>query len=255
MNAKTVENYQPSPALLQDRVIMVTGAGDGIGRAAAKTYAAHGATVILLGRTIKKLEQVYDEIEAAGHPAPLILPLDIEGAKAADYNQVVERLEEDFGRLDGLLHNASRLGDRTPLEYYNPEEWERVMRTNVTGAFLLSQAMIPLLRAAPDASVIFTSSSVGRKGRANWGAYAISKFATEGLMETLADDLDDPRNAVRVNSLNPGATRTYMRHNAYPGEDPASNPEPEAIMDAYLYLMGPDSKGVTGEPFDAQIKR
>ncbi|MEQ6885997.1 YciK family oxidoreductase [Salicola sp. Rm-C-2C1-2] len=255
MSAKTVENYQPSPALLQDRIIMVTGAGDGIGRAAARTYAAHGATVILLGRTIKKLEQVYDEIEAAGHPAPLILPLDIEGAKAEDYSQVVERLEEDFGRLDGLLHNASRLGDRTPLEYYNPEEWERVMRTNVTGAFLLTQAMIPLLRAAPDASVILTSSSVGRKGRANWGAYAISKFATEGLMETLADELDDQRNAVRVNSLNPGATRTYMRHNAYPAEDPASNPEPEAIMDAYLYLMGPDSKGVTGEQFNAQIKR
>ncbi len=168
---------------------------------------------------------------------------------------MVERIEEDFGRLDGLLHNASRLGDRTPLEYYKPDEWERVMRTNVTGAFLLSQAMIPLLRAAPDASVVFTSSSVGRKGRANWGAYAISKFATEGLMETLADELDDARTAVRVNSLNPGATRTYMRHLAYPAEDPASNPEPDAIMDAYLYLMGPDSKGVTGQQFDAQIKR
>lgn len=255
MSAQTVENYQPTADLLKDRIIMVTGAGDGIGRAAAKAYAAHGATVILLGRTIKKLEKVYDEIDAAGHPEPLILPLDIEGAGAADYDQVVERIEEDFGRLDGLLHNASRLGDRTPLEYYNPEEWERVMRTNVTGAFLLSQAMTPLLRAAPDASVIFTSSSVGRKGRANWGAYAISKFATEGLMETLADELDDARTAVRVNSLNPGATRTYMRHLAYPAEDPASNPEPDAIMGAYLYLMGPDSKGVTGQQFDAQIKR
>ena len=255
MTAKTIENYNPESDLLKDRLIMVTGAGDGIGRAAAMTYAAHGASLILLGRSVKKLEQVYDRIETRGYPEAVILPLDLEGATDADYAQVTARVREDFGRLDGLLHNASMLGDLTPIEHYRPETWNRVMQINITAEFLLTRAMIPLLGAAEDASVVFTSSSVGRKGRANWGAYAVSKFATEGLMETLADELDDKRNNVRVNSINPGATRTQMRHLAYPGEDPARNPEPEAIMDAYLYLMGPDSKGVTGEKFDAQIKR
>ena len=255
MSARTIENYEPAPNLLEGRLIMVTGAGDGIGKAAAMSYAAHGATVILLGKTIKKLEKVYDEIESAGYPEAVILPLDLQGATAADYATVAERIEEDFGRLDGLLHNAGVLGDLTPLEHYDPETWNKVMQVNLTAEFLLTRAMIPLLRASEDGSVIFTSSSVGRKGRAHWGAYAVSKFATEGLMETLADEMDDKRNGVRVNSLNPGATRTYMRHMAYPAEDPGRNPEPEAIMGTYLYLMGPDSKGITGEKFDAQVKR
>jgi NAD(P)-dependent dehydrogenase (short-subunit alcohol dehydrogenase family) len=255
MSARTIENYEPADNLLEGRLVMVTGAGDGIGKAAAVSYAAHGASVILLGKTIKKLEKVYDEIEAAGYPEAVILPLDLQGATAADYATVAERIEEDFGRLDGLLHNAGVLGDLTPLEHYDPETWNKVMQVNLTAEFLLTRSMIPLLRASGDSSVVFTSSSVGRKGRAHWGAYAVSKFATEGLMETLADEMDDKRNSVRVNSLNPGATRTYMRHMAYPGEDPARNPEPDAIMGTYLYLMGPDSKGVTGEKFDAQVKR
>jgi len=255
MSARTIENYEPADNLLEGRLVMVTGAGDGIGKAAAVSYAAHGASVILLGKTIKKLEKVYDEIEAAGYPEAVILPLDLQGATAADYATVAERIEEDFGRLDGLLHNAGVLGDLTPLEHYDPETWNKVMQVNLTAEFLLTRSMIPLLRASGDSSVVFTSSSVGRKGRAHWGAYAVSKFATEGLMETLADEMDDKRNSVRVNSLNPGATRTYMRHMAYTGEDPARNPEPDAIMGTYLYLMGPDSKGVTGEKFDAQVKR
>lgn len=255
MSARTIENYEPASNLLEGRLVMVTGAGDGIGKAAAMSYAAHGATVILLGKTIKKLEKVYDEIESAGYPEAVILPLDLQGATAADYATVAERIEEDFGQLDGLLHNAGVLGDLTPLEHYDPETWNKVMQVNLTAEFLLTRAMIPLLRASEDGSVIFTSSSVGRKGRAHWGAYAVSKFATEGLMETLADEMDDKRNGVRVNSLNPGATRTYMRHMAYPAEDPGRNPEPEAIMGTYLYLMGPDSKGITGEKFDAQVKR
>ncbi|WP_133736875.1 YciK family oxidoreductase [Halospina denitrificans] len=250
-----MENYEPASNLLEGRLIMVTGAGDGIGKTAAMSYAAHGATVILLGKTIKKLEKVYDEIESAGYPEAVILPLDLQGATAADYATVAERIEEDFGRLDGLLHNAGILGDLTPLEHYDPETWNKVMQVNLTAEFLLTQAMIPLLRASQDSSVIFTSSSVGRKGRAHWGAYAVSKFATEGLMETLADEMDDKRNNARVNSLNPGATRTYMRHMAYPAEDPGRNPKPEAIMGTYLYLMGPDSRGITGEKFDAQVKR
>ncbi len=247
-----MHDYKARPDLLQGRVIMVTGAGDGIGRAAALAFAAHGATVILLGRTTSKLEAVYDEIEQAGGPQPAIVPLNLEGATAQDYEQLANRIEESFGRLDGLLHNASILGARTPLEYFEPAVWNQVMQVNVTGAFLLTQAMIPLMKQSEDASIIFTSSGVGRKAKAYWGAYAVSKFATEGLMQLAADELDTQEFQIRVNSVNPGATRTRMRAFAYPGENPMRNPAPEEIMGVYLYLMGPDSKGTTGQALDAQ---
>lgn len=233
---------------------MVTGAGSGIGRTAAKTYAAYGATVILLGRTISKLESVYDEIEAAGHPKPAIVPLNLEGAAVKDYEEMAMTIEDNFGQLDGLLHNAAILGQRTPVEQYDPETWNQVMQVNTTAPFLLSRALIPLLRKSSDASVIFTSSSVGRKAKAYWGAYSISKFALEGLSQLMADELDDERHNIRVNSLNPGATRTNMRAHAYPAENPATNPTPEELMPTYLYLMGPDSKGITGQQIDAQPK-
>lgn len=254
MAARVVENYQPAPDLLKDRVILVTGAGDGIGRAAALSYARHGATVILLGRTIKKLEAVYDEIENAGCAKPAIIPLNLEGATLRDYDETAMQIDETFGRLDGLLHNASILGQRTPIELYDPETWNQVLQVNLTSHFMMTQSFIPLLRKSGNASMIFTSSSVGRQGRAHWGAYAISKAGIENLMQVLADELDDARNNIRVNSLNPGATRTQMRQLAYSGENPENNPRPEDIMNAYLYLMGPDSEGVTGEQFDAQKK-
>lgn len=247
--------YQAPADLLKDRIILVTGAGDGIGRAAALSYAQHGATVILLGRTIGKLEKVYDEIEALGAPQPAIIPLNLEGAVAQDYAAVADSIEENFGRLDGLLHNASILGQRTPVVQFEPEVWLQVMQVNLNGPFMLTQAMIPLLQKSQDASIIFTSSSVGRKARAYWGAYAVSKFGTEGLMQLVADELDTPSSSVRANSVNPGATRTSMRAFAYPAENPFDNPAPEEIMPVYLYLMGPDSKGVTGQAFDAQTKK
>ncbi|MDT0499801.1 MULTISPECIES: YciK family oxidoreductase [unclassified Halomonas] len=244
-------DYQAPSGLLNDRVILVTGAGDGIGRAAALTYARHGATVILLGRTIAKLETVYDEIEAAGGPQPAIFPLNFEGATLKDYQDMADTLDKEFGRLDGILHNAGLLGRITPFEQYNPELWEQVMQVNINGPIAMTQALLPLLKSSADASVIFTSSSVGRKGRAYWGAYAVSKFATEGFVEVLADELEH-LGSVRVNSLNPGATRTQMRRNAYPGEDPDTLRTPEEIMPSYLWLMGPDSRGHNGEKFDAQ---
>jgi len=245
-------NYNAPADLLKDRIILVTGAGDGIGRSAAKTFAAHGATVILLGRTISKLEAVYDEIEAAGGPQPAIIPLNLEGATYRDYEEVAVKIEETFGRLDGLLHNASLLGARTPIEHYDPDQWNQVMQVNLTAPFLLTKALLSVMRHSEDASIVFTSSSVGRKGRAYWGAYAVSKFATEGLMQVLADELDDEHSKIRVNSLNPGATRTNMRMQAYPAEHPAKNPTPDDIMPVYLYLMGKDSQGVTGQAFNAQ---
>jgi len=249
-----MQDYQAPADLLKDRIIMVTGAGSGIGRTAAKAYAAHGATVILVGRTVSKLESVYDEIESAGHPKPAIVPLNLEGAAVKEYEELAMTIEDNFDRLDGLLHNAAILGNRSPVELYDPEIWSKVMHVNATAPFLLSRAMIPLLRKSADASVIFTSSGVGRKAKAYWGAYAVSKFAVEGLSQLLSEELDDDRHNIRVNSLNPGATRTNMRARAYPAENPQQNPMPEDLMPVYLYLMGPDSSAVNGQRIDAQPK-
>lgn len=247
----THQAYQAPSDLLTGRVILITGAGDGIGRAAAIAYAQHGATVILLGRTGKKLEAVYDEIVALGYPQPLLHPLDLELATPEEYQQLADAIEEQFGRLDGLLHNASILGKRTPIAAYDPSTWCQVMHVNVTAAFLLTQVLLPLLEKSASASVIFTSSGVGRKSRAFWGAYAVSKFATEGLMQTLADELDGV-GPIRVNCINPGATRTRMRAQAFPAEDIKTNPRPEEIMPTYLYLMGADSSSVNGQSLNAQ---
>ncbi len=245
--------YQAPDNLLADKIILVTGAGAGIGRTAAISFAAHGATVVLVGKTIEKLEAVYDEIEQAGYPQAAIYPIHLGGAVMKDYQDMHDTLQKEFGRLDGLLHNASMLGDRKPIAQTNSDEWQEVMQVNVNAQFMMTQALLPLLEAAPSASIIFTSSGVGKKGRAYWGPYAVSKFATEGLMQTLADELDNITN-IRVNSLNPGATNTAMRRSAYPAEEPTVNPQPEAIMPTYLYLMGKDSEGVTGQAFDAQPK-
>ncbi|QSB21435.1 YciK family oxidoreductase [Pseudomonas sp. 15A4] len=245
--------YSARPDLLKDRVILVTGAGRGIGAAAAKTYAAHGATVLLLGRTESNLSALYDEIEAAGHPQPVVIPFDLETALPHQYDELAAMIEAEFGRLDGVLHNASIIGPRTPIEQLTGKQFMQVMHVNVNATFMLTTALLPLLKLSGDASIAFTSSSVGRKGRAYWGAYGVSKFATEGLMQTLADEIDG-LGSLRANSINPGATRTDMRAQAYPAEDPTNNPTPEEIMPVYLYLMGPDSKGINGQALDAQTR-
>jgi len=250
-----MQNYQAPNDLLKGKVILVTGAGAGIGRSAAMSFSAHGATVILLGRTIKKLEDVYDEIESAGYAQPAIYPMNLEGAVAKDYDDMAATIEKEFGRLDGILHNAALLGSITPIDQYDADTWLQLMQVNLNAPFMMTQALISLLRESDDASVIFTSSSVGRKGRAYWGAYAVSKFGIEGLMQVLADELDDEHHDIRVNSINPGATRTNMRAHAYPAENPIHNPLPEDIMGTYLYLMGKDSAGITGQAFDAQKKK
>lgn len=244
-------DYTPRPYLLKDRVILVTGAGRGIGAAAAMSYAAHGATVLLMGKTESRLSAVYDQIEAAGYPQAAVIPFDFATAQPDQYPALAAMLESEFGHLDGLLHNASIIGPRTPLEQLGGEQFIEVMQVNVNATFMLTSALLPLLKRSRDGSVVFTSSSVGRKGRAYWGAYGVSKFATEGLMQTLADELQGVA-PVRANSINPGATRTDMRALAYPAEEPTVNPLPEAIMPVYLYLMGPDSAGVSGQAFNAQ---
>ncbi len=251
LEGPTMFDYTARPDLLQGRVILVTGAGRGIGAAAAKAYAALGATVLLLGKTEANLNEVYDQIEAAGHPQPVVIPFNLETALPHQYDELAVMIEDQFGRLDGLLNNASIIGPRTPLEQLSGDNFMRVMHINVNATFMLTSTLLPLLKLSEDASVVFTSSSVGRKGRAYWGAYGVSKFATEGLMQTLADELEGVA-PVRSNSINPGATRTAMRAQAYPSENPQNNPLPEEIMPVYLYLMGPDSKGVNGQAFNAQ---
>lgn len=244
-------DYQAPENLLQGKIILVTGAGEGIGRAAALSYAAHGATVILLGRTEKKLDAIYDQIEAAGYPQPATINLNLETAGETDFDNLAATLEQEFGRLDGILHNASIIGLRTPIESYDPTVWQQVMQVNVNSTFMLTQALLSLIDRSEDASVIFTSSSVGRTGKAFWGAYAVSKFATEGMMQVLADELEHNPN-IRINAINPGATRTNMRASAYPAENPMDNPAPAEIMPLYLYLMGRDSRTVNGKSLNAQ---
>jgi len=239
------------PDELAGRVIAITGASSGIGRAVALACATFGATVILIGRNARKLETVHGEIEAAGGPEPTIAVLDLEKALASDYDQLASAVSERFGRLDGLLHNAGLLGTLSPIEHYDVPTWCRVMHVNVTAAFALTQVLIPALKQSQDASVLFTSSSVGRRGRAYWGAYAVSKFATEGFMQILASEVENIT-SIRVNSLNPGRARTMMRRQAYPAEDINTLPLPETLTGPYIALLGPASRGITGETFDAQ---
>ena len=246
-------NYTPSAQLLKNKVILITGAGDGIGKEAAWQYAKHGATVILLGRTESKLDTLYDEIVSAGYPKPAIVPVDLSTAASSDFSQLHNMLEAEFGQLDGLLHNASLLGLITPLEHYDPALFDEVMRVNVNAAFYLTRALMPLLKQSNSASILFTTSSVGRKGRAFWGAYSISKFATEGMMQVFNDELENISN-IRVNCINPGATRTNMRAQAYPAEDTSNLQTPNTLMPAYLYLMSDDSVKINGESLDLQAK-
>ena len=242
--------YAPRADLLAGRVILVTGAGDGIGRAAALAYARHGADLVLLGRTESKLEAVFDTIESETRTRPVVVPADLEHASEDAATILYHAIRREYGRLDGILHNAGLLGPRTPIAAYPVSDWLEIMHVNANAAFIVTRALMPLLEESPDASVVFTSSGVGRRGRAEWGAYAVSKFAIEGLMEVLADETSQS-GRLRVNSLNPGATRTAMRAAAYPDEDPETLPTPEDHMGLYLYLIGPDSQGITGERFDA----
>jgi len=251
MQIRKMTHYEPAASLLSDRVILVTGASAGIGRALAKAAAGLGATVILHGRTVSRLEAVYDEIVAAGGPEPAIFPLDLERASGEDYDRLSGAIESQWGRLDGLVHNAGILGSRTPVEHHDVAEWQRVLHVNLTAPFILCRCLLPLLLQSEDASVIFTSSGVGRRGKAYWGAYAVSKFGVEGLSQVLADELEN-KPGLRVNVVNPGATRTAMRAAAYPAEDPEKLKTPEEILGVYLYLLGPESRGVNGESFDAQ---
>jgi NAD(P)-dependent dehydrogenase (short-subunit alcohol dehydrogenase family) len=253
LSAKNIISYKAPANHLFDRVILITGAGDGIGKAAALACAKAGATVILAGRTTAKLEAVYTSILADNLAEPSIYPIDLEGATEEDYLALSASIEQQFGRLDGLLHNAGILGQRTPLNNYSMELWNKVLQINLTSQFQMTQCLMHVLEKSTDASIVFTTSGVGKVGRAFWGAYAVSKFAIEGMVQTWASEIEG-LGSVRINSINPGGTRTNMRAQAFPAENPYSLATAENIMPAYLYLLGPDSIEVNGQSIDAQIR-
>lgn len=244
--------YTPAPDALAGQVVLITGASQGIGHSVARACAAAGARTLLLGRDLRRLEALANAIETDRHPAPSIVPMNLEGASVDDYAQLAGLISEQYGRLDGLVLNAGMLGELAPIASYEPTTWARVFQVNVHSPFLLTQACLPLLRTGGHASIIFTSSGVGRRGRAYWGAYAASKFAIEGLMQTLADEVANDAPRLRVNSLNPGRVRTRMRAQAYPAENPAGLVPPEAIVNAYLFLLSAHSRHVHGASLDAQ---
>ncbi|PCJ28490.1 MAG: YciK family oxidoreductase [SAR86 cluster bacterium] len=243
--------YKAPANFLTDKTILITGASDGIGKACAKSFAEHGASLVLLGRTQSKLESVYDEIEEL-HPGKVVIhPIDFKTASIEDYKILADSINDQYESLDGVIHNAALLGARTPIEFYPDQDWSDLMQVNVNAAFHLSKVLIPALSRSADARMIFTSSSVGRTGRAYWGAYGVSKFAIEGLMQTLAEELENTT-SIRVNSLNPGGTRTLMRRDAYPAENPETQPTAESLMPVYLYLMSPEAKSIHGQALNVR---
>ena len=243
--------YICPPDGLKDRIILVTGGSDGIGQVLAVEAARHGAQVILHGRNQKRLEAVYDEISALGNaPRPSIAVLDLATADGDAYSTLANSVQQEFGRLDGLVHNAGILGPRLSIEQYDVADWQRVMHINLTACFVLTKVLLPLIQNAEDPSIIFTSSGVGRVGKPFWGAYSVSKFGIESLSQILA--AENEHAGLRANCINPGPIRTKMRLEAYPAEDRDALKTPLDIMPAYLYLLGPDSKNITGQSIDAQ---
>jgi NAD(P)-dependent dehydrogenase (short-subunit alcohol dehydrogenase family) len=242
-------NTRTAPAnLLQGRIILITGAARGVGQAVAKAMAAHGATTILLDRDVPGLEQTYDAIIAAGHPEPALYPMDLQGAEPDDYSQLATTLADEFGHLDGLIHNAAQLGALVPFANYDNELWFQNLQANLNAPYLLTRACLGLLNSSEDASIVFTSDAVGRKGKAYWGAYGVSKAGMENFMQTLAEELES-NTSIRVNSIDPGAVNTALRRSAYPAEDSSLLRSPEEVSRAFLYLVGPESRGITGTQF------
>lgn len=245
------KQFTPPEDLLAGRVILITGAGSGLGRALAIECARTGASVILSGRNAGKLDRVYDEIEKMGAPQPAIAKLDLASATAVDYDNLAKIIGDEFGKLDGVVHAAALLGDRTPLEQYDVPTWCKVLHVNLTAPFILTQVLLPNLRKSEDASVIFVSSGVVKNQRPFWGAYAVAKSGLESVRSMFSQELEGEPN-IRVNSVNPGRLRTAMRAAAYPAEDPNTVPDPASVSGIFLYLLSAQSRGIDGRYIEAQ---
>ena len=245
---ENLRDYQAAPGLLKDRVIVVTGAGQGIGRTAALTFAAHGAQVILLGRKSSKLEAVYDEIATAGHTEALIFPMNLIKATEQEFVAMAEGIQQQLGRLDGILHNAAHFDVLSPLEIQTPRQFEQMLRVHLLAPFSMTKACLPLLKKSSDASVIFTSTAAAKSPAAFWGAHAISKAAADHMARIWALELENVPN-LRLNMVVPGAVQSPQRRKSHPGELHANLPVVESLMPVYLYLMGPDSTGISGKTY------
>jgi NAD(P)-dependent dehydrogenase (short-subunit alcohol dehydrogenase family) len=245
------KQFTPDAHLLAGRVILITGASSGLGAALAIECARAGASVILSGRNGGKLERVYDEIETMGAPQPAIAMLDLAAATAVEYDNLSKTIGAEFGKLDGVVHAAALLGDRTPLEQYDVPTWCKVLHVNLTAPFILTQVLLPNLRKSADASVIFVSSGVVKNQRPFWGAYAVAKSGLESVRSMLSQELEGEPN-IRVNSVNPGRMRTAMRAAAYPAEDPSTVPTPASVSGIFLYLLSAQSRGIDGQYIEAQ---
>ncbi len=246
----------PAPAAvpavdLAGRAVLITGATGGLGRPLSLACAASGATVVLHGRVVRKLEAIYDEIVAAGHPEPTILPLDLAKAARADFDNVAGALRAQLGRLDGLVHTAAFLGSLGPVEHQDPDAWRTAFDVNVTAALAITRAALPLLAAAPDASVVFTLDSRGIDPRAFWGAYASSKAALAALATTLSDEWEARAN-LRINAVVPGPMRSPLRVRTHPGEDATALPPIAALVPLYLHLLGAQDKSESGALIDGR---
>jgi NAD(P)-dependent dehydrogenase (short-subunit alcohol dehydrogenase family) len=243
-----MKDYQPSSQHLKERVIIVTGAGQGLGQAAAIAFAKQGATVILLGRTQSKLEATYDAIEKQNLTTPLIFPMDFEKANEDDFKAMAEGAYQQLGRLDGILHNATHFDNLSPLEIQTMAQFETMFKVNVTAPFALTKACLPLLKRAADASIIFTSNSSTQMHKAYWGSHGLSKVATDSMMQIWAEEFDANSN-IRFNTIVPGALQSPQRKKTHPGEMNSALPSLESAMPIYLYLMGSDAKGISGKMF------
>ncbi len=231
-------DYAPAADAVREHTILITGAGNGIGRALARAAAAAGATVVMLDRQVGALEKVYDQIEAAGHPQPALYPMELAGATPDDMVTLAERLRERFGGLDGLVHNAAELGKPAPLAHYDVQVWLRTVHVNLNAPFLLTRYLLPLLHAAPAGRLLFVGDRAGRCGQPYLGAYGVSKWGLEGLIRTVAAELD-PKTNLRVASVDPGPAHTALRRKGWPAEPAETNPSPERIADNFLYFLDP----------------
>jgi len=236
---------------LTDHVILITGAGGGLGSTAAMALARNGAHIILLDKNLAKLEAVYDAIVSANAPEPIMYPLDLAGANENEYQELANRIEEKYGALQGLLHSAVEFSSFTPIAMHGTKEWGHTLNVNLNAPFLLTRVLLPVLQKSRHASIVFTSDSSARKAPAYFGAYGVSKIALEGFSGILAEELELSKK-IRVNILVPGPVNSPLRKRAYPAEDKEKLPVMESLAPAYLYLFGPQSIGTNGQVVDAR---
>lgn len=242
-------DWTPAADTLAERVVLITGAAGGLGRAAALACAKSGATVLLADRKARALEPVYDEIVGLpGVPPPVLQPMDLQGATPLEYQGFAESVQRQLGRLDGVVHAAVKCEGLTPLGMLSPEDWISTLHVDLSAPFLLTQACMPLLLARKDSAVVFVLDDPVRMGRAHWGAYGVAKAGLEGLASILHEETDET--AMRVHALLPAPMRTALRRTVWAGEDPATVATPEAAAQAVLYLLSPAARAVRGKLLD-----